>query len=136
MKLKAAVVVFIFFSSVALAQDNSKPFILGKTVEIYSSQLSENRTINIYLPEGYNQNDSTKYPVIYLLDGGADEDFIHIVGIVQFNNFPWIDRVPKSIVVGIANVDRKRDFTYPTSIKKDKEQFPTTGKNPLSSLHF
>lgn len=38
-----------------------------------------------------------------------------------------IDAMPKSIVVGIANVDRKRDFTFPTTIKKDKEDFPTTG---------
>ncbi len=63
-------------------------------------QLGENRILNIYLPEGYKQEDTTKYPVIYLFDGSADEDFIHIVGIVQFNNFEWINRVPKSIVVG------------------------------------
>ena len=35
--------------------------------------------------------------------------------------------MPKSIVVGIANIDRKRDFTHPTTIEKDKKRFPTTG---------
>jgi predicted alpha/beta superfamily hydrolase len=65
--------------------------------------------------------------VIYLLDGSADEDFVHVVGLVQFNSFPWVNRVPKSIVVGIANTDRKRDFTYPTSIASDKKLYPTTG---------
>jgi len=129
MKIKIALLSIILFSSIAKAQvsDSGKPFIIGKTFEIYSSQLSENRTINIYLPEGYKSGDTTKYPVIYLLDGGADEDFIHIVGLVQFNSFPWINRLPRSIVVGIANVDRLRDFTYPTSIKEDKEQYPTSG---------
>ncbi len=35
--------------------------------------------------------------------------------------------MPKSIVVGIATVDRRRDFTYPTTIEKDKKSFPTAG---------
>ena len=83
--------------------------------------------MNIYLPEGYKQGDTTKYPVIYLLDGSADEDFIHIVGLVQFYSFEWINQVPKSIVVGIATVDRRRDFTFPTTIEEDKKVYPTTG---------
>ena len=105
----------------------SKPFILGVIDEIESKELAEKRILNIYLPEGYKQNDTTKYPVIYLLDGSADEDFIHIVGLVQFNSFEWINQVPKSIVVGIATVDRRRDFTYPTTIDDDKKRYPTTG---------
>lgn len=106
---------------------NSKPFVLGVIEEIASKKLAETRTLNIYLPEGYNKNDTTHYPVIYLLDGSADEDFIHVVGLVQFNSFPWINRVPKSIVVGIATIDRRRDFTYPTTIAADKNRYPTTG---------
>lgn len=105
----------------------SKPFVLGVTEELQSAQLGERRSINIYLPDGYKQGDTTKYPVIYLLDGSADEDFIHIVGLVQFNTFPWINRVPPSIVVGIGTVDRKRDFSFPTTIEADKKRYPTTG---------
>ena len=122
-----------FLLTSAFAQTNNpdqidpKPFVLGVIDEIHSTQLGEKRILNIYLPDGYKQEDTTKYPVIYLLDGSADEDFIHIVGIVQFNNFEWINRVPKSIVVGIATVDRRRDFTYPTTIEKDRKRFPTTG---------
>src|SRR5580658_1885345 len=90
--------------------DSSKPFVLGTIEQIQSVQLGEKRTLNIYLPEGYNKNDTVRYPVIYLLDGSADEDFIHIVGLVQFYSFEWINQLPKSIVVGIATVDRRRDF--------------------------
>lgn len=107
--------------------ETTKPFVLGVIEEIQSKELAEKRILNIYLPEGYNQDDSTKYPVIYLLDGSADEDFIHIVGLVQFNSFEWINQVPKSIVVGIATVDRRRDFTFPTTIEEDKKSYPTTG---------
>jgi predicted alpha/beta superfamily hydrolase len=105
----------------------TKPFSLGIIDELHSNILGEIRGMNIYLPEGYDPNDTLKYPVIYLLDGGEDEDFIHVVGIVQFNNFPWIDRVPKSILVGIINVDRQKDFSFPTTIKDDKEAWPATG---------
>ncbi len=110
-----------------LPQNNSKPFVLGVIEEIQSNALKEKRILNIYLPEGYDQNDSAKYPVIYLLDGSAHEDFIHIAGLVQFNSFEWINQVPKSIVVGIATVDRRRDFTFPTSVESDKKAYPTTG---------
>ncbi len=102
---------------------------LGVIDEIESHELSEKRILNIYLPEGYNFADTIKYPVVYLLDGSADEDFIHIVGLYQFNNFPWINRVPKSIIVGIATVDRKRDFTFPTAITEDLKKYPTSGKS-------
>ena len=107
--------------------EGSKPFVIGEIIEFQSKVLSETRALNIYLPEGYNLKDSIKYPVIYLLDGSADEDFIHIVGIVQYNSFEWINIVPKSIVVGIATVDRRRDFTFPTTIQTDKKKYPSTG---------
>ncbi|MBV6443242.1 MAG: Ferri-bacillibactin esterase BesA [Saprospiraceae bacterium] len=107
----------------------NQPFILGVTASIHSIELGETRVLNIYLPEGYSPDSSATYPVIYLLDGSADEDFIHIAGLVQYCNFPWVNILPKSIVVGIANVDRRRDFTFPTTIEADKKSYPTTGKS-------
>ena len=45
--------------SVAIGQAlPSRPFILGHTIEYNSSILNEKRTLNIYLPEGYSENDS------------------------------------------------------------------------------
>ncbi|HEX4374342.1 MAG TPA: alpha/beta hydrolase-fold protein [Puia sp.] len=130
MKIISLAFAFACCTLTAFSQsNNSKPFILGVIEEIESKQLSEKRILNIYLPEGYNKNDTVKYPVIYLLDGSADEDFIHIAGLVQFNSFPWVNHMPKSIVVGIANVDRRRDFTYPTTVADDKKKYPTTGKS-------
>ncbi|WP_159473562.1 alpha/beta hydrolase [Dyadobacter sp. 3J3] len=134
MKLLTTIFLFTISTTLTFAQlnkpsqkDDSKPFVLGVIDEIQSTILSEKRILNIYLPEGYNKNDTTKYAVVYLLDGSADEDFIHVSGLFQFNNFSWIDRVPKSIIVGIANVDRKRDFTYPTTLDSDKKRYPTAG---------
>ncbi|GGG58668.1 alpha/beta hydrolase [Hymenobacter glacieicola] len=122
----------VLLAPVAQAQSQApkrEPFVLGHIDRIHSGQLNEERVLNIYLPEGYANEPKVSYPVIYLLDGSADEDFIHIVGLVQYLTFPWIDVLPKSIVVGIATVDRRRDFTFPTRNKKDLQEFPTTGKS-------
>jgi predicted alpha/beta superfamily hydrolase len=104
-----------------------KTIALGTSYEIRSAQLNEQRTINIYLPDGYADSTAKRYDVIYLLDGGVDEDYIHFCGLVQYFSFPWLNTIPQAIVVGIANTDRKRDMTFPTTVKKDKEQWPTTG---------
>lgn len=119
-------------SSQLFAQDPIKPLsntplTIGERVEIHSQILDEDRVLNIYLPNGYSKDSLKKYPVIYLLDGSIDEDFIHISGLVQFGSFAWINFIPETIVVGISNIDRKRDFCFPTTIKKDKKTFPTTG---------
>ena len=129
---KILIFFFFIFSLTIFGQKNkstatTKPFVLGVIEEIDSKELGEKRILNIYLPEGYNPADAVKYPVIYLLDGSANEDFIHIAGLVQFNSFEWVNQVPKSIVVGIATVDRRRDFTFPTTIAKDKKAYPTSG---------
>lgn len=128
------IIISILYTTVVFGQTNvttqknaAKPFVLGFIDEIQSTELNEKRILNIYLPEGYNPRDTIVYPVIYLLDGSADEDFIHIVGLVQFNSFEWVNQVSKSIVVGIATVDRRRDFTFPTSIAEDKNAYPTSG---------
>lgn len=106
---------------------SSKPLVIGRVETIQSKLLSEKRTLNIYLPEGYKEKDTIRYPVIYLLDGGITEDFIHVVGLVHYNSFTWIDRLPKSIVVGIVNADRKRDFTSPSTLDIDKSMAPSCG---------
>ena len=107
-------------------------FSIGKTISIQSDILKEERVLNVYLPQDYSADGSKTYPVIYLLDGSKDEDFIHVAGIVQFGSFSWVNMLPETIVVGIANVDRKRDFTYPSQNSLDQEEFPTSGK----SAHF
>ncbi|MES2826783.1 MAG: SMP-30/gluconolactonase/LRE family protein [Bacteroidota bacterium] len=116
----------LFPGNVLKAQEVSKPFVLGAVKEIQSVKLGEKRTINIYVPDDYDTS-HVRYPIIYLLDGSANEDFIHIVGLVQF--LTMIEAMPKSIVVGIANIDRRRDFTYPTTVEKDKKDYPTTGSS-------
>lgn len=103
-----------------------QPFVLGETVEIVSQQLGETRILNIYLPERYKHSDTGSYRVIYLLDGSANEDFPHIAGLVQF--YEMMGLMPEAIVVGIANVNRKRDFTFPVTASGQNKQHTDAGK--------
>ncbi|MBK9933025.1 MAG: alpha/beta hydrolase [Cytophagaceae bacterium] len=123
MKNLLFILLFIAVQSFAQINGIKKPLSIGEINTIHSGILNEDRTLNIYLPQTYN--DSTHYPVIYLLDGTLNEDFIHIAGLTQFFNLMF--QMPDCIVVGIANVDRKRDFTFHTELKDLKKNYPTTG---------
>lgn len=103
------------------------PLVIGETRKIHSNSLNEDRILNIYLPEKYDAGKA--YPVIYLLDGSRTEDFLHITGLVQFFNLQF--KMPDCILVGIENVDRKRDFTFHTDIKDLQKDYPTTGHSDV-----
>lgn len=109
----------------SLAVFAQKPLTIGEIQTLQSAVLAEERTLNVYLPTTYDP--SKKYPVIYVLDGTINEDFLHIVGLTQFFNMMF--GMPDCIVVGIANVDRKRDFTFHTDIAELKKAYPTTGSS-------
>ncbi len=106
-------------------QNGKTPFPFGVVEEISSDALSEKRILNIYLPQDYHPDSTNTYPVIYLLDGSAHEDYPHVAGLAQFMNMYAL--LPKSIVVGIANVDRYRDFTFPSNDPEDKKSLATSG---------
>lgn len=120
---------FCCWSFFLSAQLMTQPLNIGQQHSFHSSILGEDRALNVYLPSSYHPDSSTTYPVLYVLDGGLDEDFLHISGLTQFGSMPWIQLLPEHIVVGIVNVDRKRDFTYPSTVEEDVRDFPTTGKS-------
>ncbi len=110
-----AMIVFVPFP--LLAQDAGEDVVLGKLIRFESKVLEEERQIMVSLPTGYDQT-TTKYPVLYLLDGRAH--FQHASSTVNF--LSRNGRIPQMIVVAIVNVDRTRDFT-PTSM----EERPNSG---------
>ncbi|MCB0631960.1 MAG: alpha/beta hydrolase [Lewinella sp.] len=107
----------------AQKDSTAEPLAIGETRTIHSKSLGEDRVLNINLPQTYDA--SRSYPVLYLLDGSLNEDFLHICGLVQFFNLQF--KTPEFIIVGIANVDRQRDFTYPTDLEDLKKDLPTAG---------
>ena len=115
---------FLFVFTILSSQNPViKDLKIGEKVTLNSKILNEKRTLNIYLPQTYDKTKS--YPVIYILDGSMNEDFLHLVGLQQFFNMQF--KMPDFIIVGIANVDRKRDFTFHTDLKDLQKDYPTTG---------
>ena len=69
--------------------------------------MEEHREFWVKFPEGYNPNSSTKYPVVYLLDGFSLKRNLEIV----YENY-WGHYLPYMILIGIKNkANRKRDLT-------------------------
>lgn len=85
-----------------------------------SRALGEKRLIHVHVPSAVRP-----IPVLYMPDGGLDEDFPHVVAAVdslieQRKIRPWI-------VVGIPNTQRRRDLTPPTEMASDLAIAPQVG---------
>lgn len=93
-----------------------------ETFTIQSAALSETRRINVYTPPGYG---TAAYPVLYMPDGGVQEDFPHVAGAVDAAIREGSMR--PVIVVGIENTERRRDMTPPTEVEEDRRIAPRVG---------
>lgn len=105
------------------------PIELGRSFEMTSKVLGDVRRINILLPDGYAdpKEAETRYPVLYLLDGGAGwQDFAHIAAMAHQGGL-WGANAPV-IVVGIESKDRRAEFTRPSQNASEQRDFPTHGK--------
>ncbi|WP_373372094.1 alpha/beta hydrolase [Nannocystis bainbridge] len=98
--------------------------VIGRSITIDSQVLGETRRINIYTPPGHGP-EGPPLPVLYMPDGGMQEDFHHITGIVQVLTGNGTMR--PFLVVGIENTERRRDLTGPTSDPEDRKIAPRVG---------
>ena len=111
-------------SAPALAEPTPQPIVLGESYTVPSQVMGGERTINVYLPAGYAAGDK-RYPVLYLIDGGVDQDFVHVVG-ASVIGAAW-GRQQDAIIVGIATNDRRDELTGPTSDPALLAKYPTAG---------
>jgi predicted alpha/beta superfamily hydrolase len=123
------IITFLFLSVIASGQIDTdvNQLSIGEQVSFHSEILDQDRILNVYLPDEYSPDSAQTYPVVYVLDGSFHEDFIHIAGLVQFLSFPWLDKMPNAIVVGISNINRYHDFTFPCDIPEYVELNPVNG---------
>ncbi|MCP3057650.1 alpha/beta hydrolase [Myxococcus sp. K38C18041901] len=90
-----------------------------------SSVLKEERRIAVYLPPGYDTAKEARFPVLYMPDGGLQEDFPHVASAVDAAI--RAGEMRPVIVVGIENTVRKRDMTGPSEVAADRELVPVSG---------
>ena len=95
---------------------------------VASKALGEARRINVYTPPSYRAaraNSAERLPVLYMPDGGLDEDFPHLVNTVD--SLIAVGAIRPVIVVGVPNTERRRDLTGPTRVASDSTIAPHVG---------
>lgn len=101
------------------------PLAIGETFTMRSAALGETRRVNVWVPPGYASSDTVRLPVLYMPDGGIEEDFLHVAGLLQVGIGNGTMR--PFILVGIENTQRRRDLTGPTTREDDRKIAPRVG---------
>ena len=112
--------------SISVPRSDSTP--ARDTFTLRSKALGESRYINVYTPPQYHASLGRRakpLPILYMPDGGVDEDFPHVVRTVDSLIARGLIR--PVIVVGIPNTQRRRDLTGPTRVAKDSAIAPHVG---------
>jgi len=100
-------------------ETSDNKIIIGTIDSLYSKILNEERNIWVYVPEGNALFARQKFPVVYLLDGGAH--FYSVMGMIQqLSEVNGNMILPQMILVGIPNTNRTRDLT-PTHAEPDAQ---------------
>ncbi len=102
-----------------------EPVLPHQTWTIDSRVLGETRRIYVYTPPGYDSARSARFPVLYMPDGGVEEDFPHVTRDVD--SAIRAGEMRPVIVVGIENTERRRDMTGPTGVEEDRKIAPRVG---------
>jgi predicted alpha/beta superfamily hydrolase len=101
------------------------PVLPHQTFTIDSRALGETRLINLYTPPGYDEAAESVYPVLYVPDGGVEEDFPHVTS--DIDAAIRAGEMRPVVVVGIENTERRRDMTGPTEVESDRKIAPRVG---------
>lgn len=122
--MAGALLATIAVSPAAGAHGSGTPIVVGTSHAIKSRVLGDLRELNVWTPAEY-ANSSEKYAVLYLLDGGLDQDFQHIAGLGQLGE---LSRTFETmIVVGVRSYDRLRELTPPPKDPRFVRAFPQSG---------
>lgn len=118
---RLACLLLTIFCSASLAA----PLNIGDTFTLESDVLDETRRINVFVPTQWGEAFEQDMPVLYMPDGGMNEDFLHIAGLLQVSVSNGTMR--PFMLVGIENTERKRDLTGPTTDERDLAIAPEVG---------
>ncbi|MGZ8335330.1 MAG: alpha/beta hydrolase [Allosphingosinicella sp.] len=92
-----------------LADSDGEPIIAGSVHRIRSSVYGNEQTITVRLPRGYSENPERRYPVLFAVDGGPDQDFDLLAGIAAEAEFST--SFEPFILIGVKTEDRYSQLT-------------------------
>lgn len=109
----------------AVGASPAAPLAIGETFTMESKIMGETRRINVYTARAWDVKPDAPLPVLFMLDGGVAEDFVHTAGLLQISVASLAMR--SFMLVGIENTQRRRDMTPPTENPEDKKIAPVVG---------
>ena len=128
MKIFALLFFFLFTSSLYSQSQVLTAYNIGEKHTIYSKILNEDREIFVHVPNGFWGLDEKleRYPIVFVLDG--ESQFLNTVSALDFISSAPMgnDLMPRSIVIGIPNTNRDRDFT-PTKGRLGRDSLEQSG---------
>jgi hypothetical protein len=88
------------------------PISIGTSHLVQSAVLGDSRQINVRVPASYaTAKEPRRYPVLYVLDGAIEQDFLHMAGLAQHGEASGT--FDEFIVVGIETKRRIKELTFP-----------------------
>ena len=103
---------------------SENPVILGVSVVLDAPSLGDQREVNIWAPLFLDQLEAP-IPVVYLIDGGQEQDFVHMAGLAQLGALSW--QYEPFILVGVQTRTRLFDLTRPATDPRYQAGFPEQG---------
>ena len=132
-RLALCVALLTAYAAPAQAQlGEATPLAVAQSYTIASEALGGERVITVRLPAGYEEEPERRFPVVYLLDGGPEQDFIHIAGIAQSREMNY--SFEPFILVGIQSVNRRHYFAPPAADPAPYEE--VLGATPGGSADY
>ncbi|MCV0388064.1 MAG: hypothetical protein K5821_17105 [Nitrobacter sp.] len=92
-----------------LSDPDGTPIVIGSVHRINSTVYGDEQIITVRLPRGYADNPQRRYPVVFSVDGGPDQDFELLSGIAAEAEFST--SFEPFILIGVQTKDRYRQLT-------------------------
>lgn len=92
-----------------LGDPKGEPIIVGSMHRIQSSVYGDEQVLTVRLPRGYQENPDRRYPVLFSVDGGPDQDFELLAGIAAEAEFST--SFEPFILIGVKTKDRYSQLT-------------------------
>ena len=116
----------------SMSSSSAEDIILGQSFQFESSILGDTRRLSVRLPARYEAEPDKAFPVLYLIDGGPEQDFLHIAGILQSTDINWT--VEPIILIGIETINRQAELTPPSNEPSYDEIFRREGALRISAI--
>ncbi|RFB04471.1 alpha/beta hydrolase [Parvularcula marina] len=107
------------------------PVVIGESMTLPEADGYPARVISVHLPPSYAEGEEA-YPVVYMLDGGPEQDFPHIAGIAQSNDINYT--MSPFILVGVQSINRRHELSPVASDPDTYEEY--FGARPGGSAEF